>query len=285
MAYALDQKRTVFWIRADDPQSPVARLVEIAADGSSPPHADPLPETAESLSSGFAELARYNRQGLLETRELAAELRQNAAALTRSAREVGFDPDLLAPAMDQLLPRCVRADRLAVRFQRRYQMAGRALFCLSAVAVTLAIGQQAFLPDQAWVSLLEFASMGAAWLLYAVSRRRRYHEKWLQNRFIAERFRNALFRMVGGEFPGSQSSCAEAILPFYPGPQNWLVASVNRIIADARRTAPAAPPFEAWKRFVVRNWIAEQRDWHALNARRKARARAACTSPERACSF
>jgi hypothetical protein len=269
--YALDQKKTVLWIDAKNPSVAVVRLRESGQGGTFPPQTSPLPDAIESLSPGFAELTEYNRPGVIAADELLSALKQEEEALYRSMREIGLDAGLLKPAIDQLLPRYVRADRLALRYQRRYLFAGRGLFYLAAMAVTLAVTQEVFFREQMWLSLLEFAAMAAAWLLHTSSRRRGDHEKWLRNRYIAERIRNGVFTVLVEEFPVPRSSQGDTPLPFYPGPQNWLVASLDRMIADTRQTIPAGIPFQLLKQFIVRKWIVDQRDWHDRNANRKTR--------------
>ena len=139
--------------------------------------------------------------------------------------------------MDELLPRYVRADRRALRISGGTCSAGRGLFSLAAMAVTFAVTQEVFFHEQMWPGLLEIAAMAVAWLLHAMSRRRGDHEKWLPIATLPS-VRTGLFTVLVGEFPVPRSSRGDAPLPFYPGPQNWLVASLDRMIADTRRMIP-----------------------------------------------
>jgi hypothetical protein len=60
-------------------------------------------------------------------------------------------------------------------------------------------------------------------------------------------------------------------LPFYPSPKNWLLTSIDRIIADTLRRISPEPSFQALRKFLLCSWIADQRDWHHRNAQRKSR--------------
>ncbi len=269
--YALDQNKTVFWINVNDPGAAAAKLLEYKPAQTPSCRTASLTDAAETPFPGFTELAKYNRQGDIKTPELISELTREEDMLIHAAQDSGLDAAQIKPALDALLPRYVHADRQAVRYQRRYLFAGRGLFYLSAIAVTLAVIQEVFLHDRPWLSLLEFAAMAAAWLLHITGRRSGCHEKWLQNRYIAERLRTALFTSLAGHSSAPRFSAIQTPLPFYPSPQNWLAASLDMVIAGAQQAIPQEIPFHSLKRFIVRNWIADQRDWHARNARRKSR--------------
>jgi hypothetical protein len=284
--YALEQKKTVLWINAKNSQAPAAQVLGYDPQGTAPPRTVVLPEAAESLSPGFVELTEYNRQGVVKPAELLFASQRETENLARAARETGLDAGSLQPVLDQLLPRYVWADRLALWHQRRSLVAGWGFFYLSAAAVTLAVIQEVFFHGQRgwWIGLLEFIALGTAWFLYAANRRGCYHQKWLRNRYIAERLRAAVFTVLVGEFPFPNSSGTKTPFPFYPSPKNWLLTSLDRIIADALRRVPKGLPFLPLKQFILRNWILDQGDWHHRNAARKSRS-AHCLQNAGICLF
>jgi hypothetical protein len=104
-------------------------------------------------------------------------------------------------------------------------------------------------------------------LLWAIGRNDRWHEKWLHDRHLAERIRMGMFLSLLS--PRVLPAAPPPDMPFYPGPQGWVIDLADRVV----KSAPApAYPLPALKRFLVGSWVADQAEWHGRNARRKHRA-------------
>ena len=100
-------------------------------------------------------------------------------------------------------PSFERADRLAVRAQRRFVLVGRCLSLFAAAAVATVATQSIFFAEHvraAWVEVGLMLAVLGLWL----RARERVHESWISFRFLAERLRAsaylALLDMEG--FPG-----------------------------------------------------------------------------------
>ena len=102
----------------------------------------------------------------------------------------------------------------------------------------------------------------------------RWHEKWLHARYLAEHLRIAMFTTLLE--PAVRNENGDP-LPFYRGPQQWLAQTVRTIVAEASHATPPLP-LEALKRFLIRAWFEDQREFHAHSAEKKRKARAVATT-------
>ncbi len=158
---------------------------------------------------------------------------------------------------------------MAAGYQRLYLFGAKALFRLSAFAVSIAVLQLLFFPTANWVIAFEVLAMLTAVLLLRVSRVEVWHEKWLNDRHLAEWVRSATFTAFLGEQHSRNANATE--LPFYDGPDQWFVDAFQDLVARVK-SEMSAIEFKALKQYLVEEWIARQATWHAENARRKRKA-------------
>jgi hypothetical protein len=269
--YALLRERMVLWIHEERPLDPPRVIRRHPGDGAQPAHAAPpesddFPLTAKTLSRGYHEQAAYCADTALDRGKFDAAQHEARDALIRGAGDSRMDPVALEPVLGQMVPEFVRADQLALIYQRKYTLATRSVLYLAAAAVTVAVGQVLFLPDRLWVILFEVLGMVAILGLWWYGRREAWHEKWRHDRYLAERLRTAIFTTLAGCVP--RESRAGNPLPFYRGPQQWLSSIVRSVAQSAARNRVVLPtrPLQS---FLIGGWLGNQLRFHAGNAVRK----------------
>lgn len=268
--YALQRERAVLWIHADRPDDPprMIRAVKYAAGDIADVDAVPLPDKAKALSRGFHQQAAYFRDEATPTAHYTRVVQEAHDKLVGVATASGLPPAAIEPLLRLFVPQFVRADELAIFYQRRHTRLITGILYLAASGVTVAVAQVLFWPAQSWVIAFEVAAMVAVLALWWYGRREAWHEKWLHDRYLAERLRMAIFTtLVGG--PPSEGA-GDNPLPFYRNPQQWLTRAVSALARTASGGLQPLP-FEPLKRFVAQAWLEDQRGFHARTASAKAR--------------
>jgi hypothetical protein len=185
--------------------------------------------------------------------------------LARQAQEAGLAADLLAILPKHLLPHFVRADLLAVRYQRRHARAGTAVYLLAAAALTTVVLQTLFLPDLPQLLWLEVTFMAAILLLLAASRADEWHRKWIDYRFLAERLRAALFLSTASLDCDPPKPLPH--LAFSHRPDDWMVRAFTWIWNTRPRDAcDRTLVFEPLRNFILAAWIAGQAGYYRVNS-------------------
>jgi hypothetical protein len=172
------------------------------------------------------------------------------------------------------LPHFVRADMLAVRYQRRYNRLGRTIHFLAALAVTAVAGQLVFARETpAWLVI----EVGLMLLLVAVlrfGRRGRFHERWISYRSLAEAFRSSIFiALSGARQPGDAQSDTD--LPELG--QSWFQRAFSEAWAESPALSADEQDAEEISRFIEAGWVDDQISYYKRAAERAAKARARYT--------
>lgn len=271
--HALRRERVVIWIHAERPQaSPrIIRHIAYPANAASDEaivDATDVPSSAKDLSIGYYQQAAYFNDRSVSGANLLARAAGVRQALTSAALAAGVPAGALAVIFDAIVPEFVRADALALRYQRRHVWVVNGILRLAAaaVAVTVAVGQVLLFPEHLWLTVFEVAAMAAAFGLWWGSRRGAWHEKWLHDRYLAEQLRAAMFTILVGP-PGDRRD--EHTLAFYRGPKHWLAHIGHTLAQEARQRVPSIP-IESLRRMIADGWLLDQQRFHAKNAHRKA---------------
>jgi hypothetical protein len=225
------------------------------------------------LSRGYYQQAAYCVDDTLNPTKYAEAVREERASLVGVARKVGLPLDCLEPILERLVPEFVRADRLAIVYQKKHMWAATGVLYLAGFAVTVAVTQVLFFPDHLWLILFEVAAMVGVLGLWWYSRREGWHEKWLHDRYLAERLRTAMFMTIAGCTPAAARR--DDPLPFYRGPQQWLTMAVDSLSRSASRAVPPVA-LDALKAFLRLAWLEDQRGFHERNEDSKARTARRC---------
>jgi hypothetical protein len=146
-----------------------------------------------------------------------------------------------------------------------------------------------FVPQLHALALVEIAILLLGYLSYRVSLYDAWHEKWLNDRDLAESLRGAMFAALVlpeedalSTLPQCRSSGPSLVLsrdplPFHDPTQAWFVATMKRIIMKERRTFSASLDLEdtgqrtAVAAFLMDAWLRPQASYHYRNAERRRR--------------
>jgi hypothetical protein len=187
----------------------------------------------------------------------------NRTALpSRSAAPPGPHDD---PAVQQLSHYQHRADLMAVRAQNAMRRSALAVYTLAVVAVAIAAGQPVFFPEQEWLGWVEVLALVAITGILLWGHHRRFLDRWLATRILAERLRSGchLARIGAAPVLGTPQSDAEASSP--------ATESARRAVREAVLRAGVAPSahmdLEAGRSLLLEKWLQPQLDYHQEVAR------------------
>jgi uncharacterized protein (TIGR03382 family) len=214
----------------------------------------------------FHDLDDYN-QKRINHRGYDEQLHRDIGYFSGHAGRAGLALDGVKPVIKYVLNHYVRADRLALYYQHLYYRSETLVYSLALAAVIVASFQSLFLPDIPLILVSEIvlmlAVLGTVWL----GRRRRWHERWIDYRFIAERFRSALFMAIAGVDAAVLRPPRHLSLAY--SPKDWMVAAFSAIW----RLKPGLPPsepasFENVKQFLAEAWLEDQIRYHEATRER-----------------
>jgi hypothetical protein len=164
-----------------------------------------------------------------------------------------------------IVPYLARADKLALRFQRRFYRLTAALYFAAAAAVGVVAVQAFFFPGQPWLVWAEVALLVLLVLVVFYGRRQRLQRRWLSYRFLAERLRSAFFlaaaglgrRLEGGVERAAGKEPAE----------EWVQRGFSEVWTRRPRVEPRGGA-DGLRDFLAERWIGEQRRYYADASRR-----------------
>jgi hypothetical protein len=168
--------------------------------------------------------------------------------------------------VDWILPEFVRADMLALRYQRLHQFIGELMFALPVVAIIAVTIQAFFVPQTPLIVLVELGALLGLVAAFIVSHWARVHSRWISYRFLAERLRSSYFLAV---IASSDQRRDRTEVTYLDDPSDeW----IRLMIAEVNSRRPAVnmtPSYVAQARdYLARSWIHDQAQYH-----RKASAR------------
>lgn len=170
-----------------------------------------------------------------------------------------------------LLPYYFKADSAADRAQKLFQNAGLITFSFAALAVIVSSVGTLFVSLSPIAYLLELLLMITALYVVFFSKRFHMHDRWIENRYLAERIRSSIFF----------AACGFEI-PHIPIPANigtmrksecWMLLAfdeiwnrLKRINSCNKETCPLLV------NFILKFWVQDQLKYHsgkAINTRKK----------------
>jgi uncharacterized phage-like protein YoqJ len=215
------------------------------------------------------DLDRYNSEKI-KIKKIKKDVEQQKQNLLSQAEKAKFESRSLQEISDKLLPHFVRADLLAQRFRTFYFKAGIWVYSLAVAAVAAATFQIIFLPEWPKIILFEVAFIFFALLVYWLGSRRKWHAKYIDYRFLAERFRSALF-MAAANVNVSALRPSHFLGLSY-SPQDWMVAAFYSIWSQLPRGKnPNSSGLRGLKEFLIRAWINDQILFHKRYSRKNHR--------------
>jgi len=249
--YARDTQCPLFWVRADL-------------------GAEPTFEPGRGINAGaLQDLDAFNAERVDEVK-VFEKASDRCRALKRIAREAGFSLERLQEACTEVLPQYYRTDILALRYQHLYLKAGSLVYALATGAVAVAALQALFFPEWPLPALIEAALIGAALAIVWLGHKQRWHAKWIDYRFLAERFRSALFLAFARAEVAAPRPPRHLSLSY--SSQDWMIAAFMSFWSRLSRPGHAAgPDFSSLRSFILEAWIDDQIEYHRNTSRRHGR--------------
>ncbi len=158
-----------------------------------------------------------------------------------------------------------RADRLAIRFQRRYFAADASAYGLAAVAVTLGALSSVLLPYP-WARAFLWAEAAVLGVLVTTSLldvRQRLHDRWVHYRALAEELRACAFLWFVDRPDGSSGGRPRFTLR-RRGPRwvPWFARTVDTLWEQRPDVSISAEDIVWLRDVVAEGWIGDQRRYH-----------------------
>ncbi len=245
VTYALERNKPVAWVSTTDKAVKVLGGRTVAEV--------PLAQTRD-----------YN-SATVEPRKFAEHSRDMERLLAAAAEQIGIEGLPLQPLLGWLAPYYTRADMLAVRYQGWYYWLGNAAFLLAAAAVAVAATQILFLPERRGLAWIEVGVLVTLLAVFFSGRIWRLHERWLSYRFLAERFRSALFLVMCGLHTRREGDLERLDLGHHS--EDWL----RRAFGEVWKMQPAldATSVEVAKlrAFLGEAWLHDQLKFYSSSGR------------------
>lgn len=228
--------------------------------------------TASKGQVVFEEGMGLNRQTFIRIEEFNSEKSESARIeqetqkyrgfLSNIAHETKFSSDMLSWISGKLLPRFVRTDLLAEKYQRRYFKAGSWVYALAAIAVAVVTFQILFLPHVLGIAWIEVLCILGVIAIFGIGNHKKWHSKWIDYRFLAERFRSAIFLALAGMNVTALRPPRHLSLSY--SSQDWMVSAFSAVWSELPTLgANPSSELEVQKAFMMRAWIDEQIAYHS----------------------
>ena len=214
----------------------------------------------------FEDLDVYNSERV-DIPKFEKQLKGQCDSLVNQANRANLPSKRLQPTFEYVLGHYVRADLLALRYQHLYHRAGNLVYILAAAAIVLAAFQVLLLPDQPWILIAEVVFMVAILAVVWLGRRRRWHTKWIDYRFLAERFRSALFMDVANIDVAALRPPRHLSLSY--SSNDWMVAAFLSVWSRRPRSQERGSiSTKGLTDFLCEAWIEDQIRYHENTSRR-----------------
>jgi SMODS and SLOG-associating 2TM effector domain 1 len=174
------------------------------------------------------------------------------------ASEIPIDPLGLSreKVADWVFPYYVRADILALHYQRWFLGLSQLIFALASAAVAVVALQVTIWPSQDWVVGLEVLCLIGLLIILGMNRRLRLQDQWISSRFLAERLRSSYFLALAGT--GDQRGRSPRIAFFSDSSEAWIERALGEVIACRPHLDAASAPLEVLRDYLRRHWIEGQ---------------------------
>lgn len=214
----------------------------------------------------LAEIEQYNTDTACAA-EIENGFKQAHRFYLKESMKVGLSAGTLGLQFRHILKHHIRADRLATHYQHLHFGSDTLVTLLALVAVITAALQAIILPEFPTVLFLEVLMMAAVLSIVLVARRRRWHNKWIDYRYLAERLRSALFMSLTGVDVFSQRQSGKAGDEMTPG--QWTVCTFLSVWAQSLRFPKSSPvQHDALNKFISTAWIDNQVQYHSMASRK-----------------
>lgn len=221
---------------------------------------EPMEVLGEGINAAsFRQLDEYNRAKIAQE-HFEQEIQQQEGQAATAAELSRVSALLVRAFSEWVLPYYVRADSLAQRYQTWYYSLGNALFLIAAAAVAAAASQVLFVPETPELVWIEVGLMLGLLAIVGIGRRWQFHDRWLSYRFLAERFRSALFLAASGL--GGRREGLERVYLGHPS-EEWLRRAFAEVWNRRPKAGVTESDVEGFRRFLAEAWIQDQISYHS----------------------
>jgi hypothetical protein len=255
VSYARDQGVPVAWVNTAERSDPVFWYDQ---------------ERAARVEEAAREFREYNSAGISEfaARERAEWQRLlPAAGGTGQPGEFGHTCETVGR---WIVPYFVRADALASRLERIFNVTSWAMFLAAAGAVAVVACQVSFAPHQPWIAAIEILLLLLLVVMPLVSRRRRLLDRWISYRFLAERLRSGYFLALAGagDRPAPTDRNERAAWSSDPT-EVWLRRALEEVTALRPKVQIGPGDLARLRGYLCDRWLGAQIRYHEKSARRQ----------------
>jgi hypothetical protein len=255
VAYAQEKGVPIAWVHTTGDH-----VVDYALENK---RADVVKEAADKLckyNAGAIDSAEFDEQMLKLRKDLMPDM----------AREIPIDPlGLSREAMASwVFPYFIRADILALRYQRRFRWLSVGIFILAAAAVGIVAMQANFWPGLNWLAFIEALCLIGLLAILGMNRRWRLHDQWISSRFLAERLRSAYFLALAGT--GDRRGRSARIAYLSDSSEAWIERALTEVTAR-RPELEAEPAVRTLRDYLNRYWIGSQISYQEKASRKQRR--------------
>ncbi len=166
-----------------------------------------------------------------------------------------------------IVPYFVRADFLAARVQRWFQVMSAAIYLLAAAAVTVVATQVIFAHKQTRIVVAEAALLVVLLVAPLITRRRRVLDRWISYRFLAERLRSSYFLALAGTGDRSDRPRRPTYLP--DPSEAWIRRALTEVTGRRPDIHIGRPDVVALRGYLGEHWIGGQIRYHREAAGRQ----------------
>lgn len=214
----------------------------------------------------FHDLDEYNSERI-NTADFEKQLKRQCDFFMGEAERAKLPLDRLQETLEYTQCHYTQADILALRYQHLYYRAESLIYALALTAVAIATFQILFIPKQPIILISEIALMLAILVIAGVSRRMRWHNKWLDYRFLAERFRSAMFIALTNINVSTMRPPRHLSLAY--SPKDWMVTAFLSFWSKRPRlTNVDSSMFAGLRDFICESWIQDQINYHESTRKR-----------------
>jgi SMODS and SLOG-associating 2TM effector domain 1 len=226
---------------------------------------------AEVVKAAAEKLRRYNAVEISKPKLDEHERALREDLMPDIAREIPVDPLALSREMiaDWVFPYFIRADILALRYQRWFQWLSLTIFALAALAVAVVAVQTNFWPELNWLAAFEVVFLWALLGILMMNRRRRLHDQWISSRFLAERLRSSYFLALART--GDRRGRSSRLTYLSDSSEAWIERALTEVSARRPESGMEVPPVRALRDYLSRYWVDRQISYHQKTSRRQHR--------------
>lgn len=158
---------------------------------------------------------------------------------------------------DNIITQMARANVLAIDNQEKHYRSVNYVYYFSAAAVFIVAIQFLFLPWLPIILLIEAGLMLTILYLYFMNKRKEWHRKWIDYRYLAERLRAAtIFSITGLDCRVSEH------LPHQSSGDDWTLKAYQSIYQKQLEKPCSGLDFSTKKDFVLKEWIIGQKNYY-----------------------